>query len=245
MINERLKDAMATTHIDIEALTRATGVDPKTVQRWLQGRVPHTRHRWIIADLLHQREEILWPSVANKATASTAQTVEILAAYAHRADVPASAWWQLFEQAKEEIDLLAFALLFLPEQNVGLIPLFQEKALSGCKIRVALADPMCDAVRLRDEEENLGGTLPGRIRSSLSHFRSIRSLPGIEIRYHSTVLYNSLFRGDAEMFVTPHLYGLHGSKAPLLHLHRWGGDGIFANFALHFEHIWKTTRPIE
>lgn len=245
MINERLKDAMATARIDIEALTRATGVDPKTVQRWLHGRTPHARHRWKIADLLHQREDILWPSITNKTTTNAICTLEIIAAYAHRADIPASAWWQLFEQAKEGIDLLGYAMLFIPEQNAGLVNLFKEKALSGCKIRIALANPTCDAVRLRDEEEQLEGTLPGRIRNSLYHFRTIRSTPGIDIRYHSTILYNSLFRSDNDMFVTPHLYGLHGSKAPLLHLHRIGNDGIFTNFVLHFEQVWKTTKSIE
>lgn len=245
MTNERLKNAMATARIDIEAITSATDVDPKTVQRWLHGRIPHARHRWKIADLLNQREDILWPSVTNKTTINTVHTLEVIAAYAHRADMPASTWWELFEQAKEGIDLLANAMLFIPEQNAGLVNLFKEKAMKGCKIRIALANPTCDAVRLRDEEEQLGGTLPGRIKNCLYHFRSIRSIRGIEIRYHSTILYNSLFRGDNEMFVTPHLYGLHGSKAPLFHFHRLGDDSIFTNFMSHFERVWETTKPIE
>jgi hypothetical protein len=40
MANERLRSAMAKAQADIEAITQATGVDPKTVQRWLTGRVP-------------------------------------------------------------------------------------------------------------------------------------------------------------------------------------------------------------
>jgi hypothetical protein len=47
------------------------------------------------------------------------------------------------------------------------------------------------------------------------------------------------------MFVTPHLYGLHGSRAPLLHLRRLGPDGIFANFAAHFEAVWATTTSVQ
>jgi hypothetical protein len=245
MTNERLRDAMAAAHIDTEAVIRATNVDPKTVQRWISGRIPHARHRWKIAELLHQHEDVLWPSVAGRTVTGTAHTLEVVAAYAHRADVPASAWWQLFEQATEEIDLLANAMLFIPEQNAGLVNLFKEKAANGCTIRIALADPTCDAVQLRDEEEQLGGTLPGRIKNCLYHFRGIHSVPNIEIRYHSTILYNSLFRADDEMFVTPHLYGLHGSKAPLFHLRRLGLDSVFTNFASHFEQIWETTKPIE
>jgi pyocin large subunit-like protein len=40
MANERLRSAMAKAQADVEAITQATGVDPKTVQRWLTGRVP-------------------------------------------------------------------------------------------------------------------------------------------------------------------------------------------------------------
>ena len=40
MANERLRSAMAKAQADIEAITQATGVDPKTVQRWLSGRIP-------------------------------------------------------------------------------------------------------------------------------------------------------------------------------------------------------------
>jgi hypothetical protein len=50
MANERLRSAMAKAQADIEAITKVTGVDPKTVQRWLVGRVPHPRHRWAIAN---------------------------------------------------------------------------------------------------------------------------------------------------------------------------------------------------
>ncbi|SRR6266487_4741853 len=67
----------------------------------------------------------------------------------------------LSKQKKGLIYLLM--LRFVPEQNTGLVNLFKEKATNDCKVRIALADPTCDAVRWRDEEEQLGGTLPGRI----------------------------------------------------------------------------------
>lgn len=154
------------------------------------------------------------------------------------------AWWALFVQAQEHIDLLANAMLFIPEQHAGLIPLLKEKGATSCKVRIAFADPICEMVRIRDEEEGLGGTLPGRIKNCLYHFQSLLGHPGIEIHYHSTPLYNSLFRFDNEMFVTPHLYSLHGSKAPLLHLRRLEEDGLFDNFVSHFEAVWKTTVPV-
>ncbi len=240
MGNERLRSAMAKAHVDVEIITRVTDVDPKTVQRWLLGRVPHARHRWKLAELLKENEDFLWPTEDSIPT-STLCTPEILAAYAHRNETSPTTWWHLFSQAEEQIDLLGYAMLFIPEQNAGIIELFKEKATSGCKIRIALADPESVVVQMRDEEEQLGGTLAARIRTTLYHFRALHTINNIEIRYHTTNLYNSLFRSDQEMFVTPHLFGLHGSKAPLLHLRCLGSDGLFANFAAHFEAVWRTT----
>jgi phosphatidylserine/phosphatidylglycerophosphate/cardiolipin synthase-like enzyme len=241
-MNEHLKNAMIAAHVDIDSITRATDVDPKTVQRWLKGRVPHARHRWKIADLLQVPEQEIW---SGKNNGTMANTPEVVATYGRRSDTPASAWWQLFIQANKQIDMLANAMLFIPEQNSRLVDLLKEKADNGCHIRIALADPNCEAVHLRDGEEGLNGTLPGRIRTTLYHFRSIRDSANIEIKYHSTTLYSSVFRGDDELFVTPHLYALHGSKAPLLHLRYVQEEGVFATFARYFDDVWATTFPIE
>lgn len=244
MTHGSLREALLETHTSVADLVEATGVDPKTVQRWLNGRVPHPRHRAVVAQLLRMREDIIWTLPETPIPASPQQSQEIVSAYAHRAQTPVDAWWELFVQAQEQIDLLANAMLFIPEQHAGLMALLKAKCGAACKVRIALADPACEMVRVRDEEEGLGGTLPGRIKNCLYHFRGLLGFPGVEIHYHSTPLYNSLFRFDNEMFVTPHLYGLHGSQAPLLHFRRLEEDGLFDTFASHFEAVWKTTVPV-
>lgn len=236
--NEPLRKAMADARVTIEALGRAVGVHPKTVQRWLGGRTPHPRHRWAIADLLGIREEALWPNLKPGAIGSMTGTSEILAAYAHRAEVPSHVWHDLFDQAKTQIDLLGYAMLFLPEANPRLVDQLKEKAAGGSTIRIALADPDSQAVADRDQEEGLGGAIPARIRTTLHHFTD---LEGISIRLHATRMYNSLFRFDEEMLVTPHLYGQPGYASPVLHLRRIGPHGIFDNFAFHFERVWVTS----
>src|SRR5215211_6856074 len=87
MANERLRSAMAKVQADIEAITRATGVDPKTVQRWLNGRTPHPRHRWAIANLLGEDEGYLWPAARPDLSPGAEATSEVVAAYGHRADI--------------------------------------------------------------------------------------------------------------------------------------------------------------
>jgi hypothetical protein len=236
--NEPLRKAMADARMTIEALGHAVGVHPKMVQRWLAGRVPHPRHRWGIADQLGVREEVLWPGAKARAGVAMAGTSEILAAYAHRAEVPSHVWHDLFDQAKTQIDLLAYAMLFLPEANPHLVDQLKEKAAAGCAIRIALADPDSPAVAERDQEEGLGGALPSRIRYTLHYLGDLTGEGGISLRLHATPMYNSTFRFDDEMIVTPHLYAQPGYASPVLHLRRIGPQAIFDNFALHFERVW-------
>ncbi len=215
------------------------------MQRWLAGRVPHPRHRWSIADLLGVREEALWPQTKPSTTARAAVTNEILAAYAHRAEVPPHLWYDLITQADRQIDLLGYAMLFLPESNPNLAEQLREKAAADCTIRIALVDPDSPEVAARDAEEGLAGALPGRIRTALHYFAELANGDGISLHLHSTKMYNSIFRFDDEMLVTPHLYGEPGYMSPALHLRRLGPYGIFDNFALHFERVWATSARID
>ncbi|HZD69507.1 MAG TPA: XRE family transcriptional regulator [Actinomycetes bacterium] len=236
--NEPLRKAMADARITIEALGHAVSVHPKTVQRWLAGRVPHPRHRWAIADLLGVREEALWPGARAGAAGVTSGTSEILAAYSHRADVPSHVWHDLLDQAKNQIDLLAYAMLFLPEANPHLVDQLKEKGAAGCAVRIALADPDSAAVADRDKEEGLGGALPSRIRYTLHYLGDLSGQDGISLHLHAAPMYNSVFRFDDEMLVTPHLYAQPGYASPVLHLRRIGPHAIFDNFAFHFERVW-------
>ncbi len=241
--NERLRVAMSAHAVEIEGLARHVGVDPKTVQRWLGGRVPHPRHRWKICDLLEQSEEHLWPGVG-VGGAGTQHTSEIVAAYAHRADAPSQLWSGLLERTRTTLDLLGYAMLFFPEQHPQLARIINAKCSDGLRVRIALADPDSDEVAARDQLEGLGGTLPGRIRSTVQHLEPLLSNPGVEIRYHGVPLYNALYRFDDQMLVTPYLYRLHGYQHPLLHLKRLGPAGIFESYAQQFEAIWTEARPI-
>jgi hypothetical protein len=200
--------------IELEALARQVEVDPKTVQRWIGGRVPHPRHRWKICDLLGQ------------------------------ADTPSQLWSGMLERVRTNLDLLGYAMLFFPEQHPQLARLLDEKCASGLRVRIALADPDCEEVDARDRLEGLGGTLPGRIRSTVQHLEALLSNPGVEVRYHAVPLYNATYRFDDLMLVTPYLYRLHGYQHPLLHLKRLGPAGIFESYAQQFEAIWTEAQPV-
>ncbi len=244
MANERLRTALANAAVDVDGITRVTGVDPKTVQRWLGGRVPHPRHRWAIAKLLGEEEGYLWPSARPDLAPGAEATSEVVAAYGHRVDIPMGKWIDLLAMAQRQIDLLGYAFLFLPEQHVDLAATIEKKCEAGCKVRILLADPDGAQVQERDKLEQLGGTLPARIRMTLAHLRGIQVLPAVQFRLHDVHLYNAIYRFDDEMIVTPYLYGAHGFQHPALHLRRLGPYGIFASFAEQYETLWGKATPM-
>src|SRR4051794_20588428 len=92
----------------------AVGVDPKTAERWVAGRLPHRRHRAAVADLLGQSETYLWPEVP-KPRVDDSNGAELVTLYPHRAAVPSELWLELLAKAERQIDVLAYAALFLPE----------------------------------------------------------------------------------------------------------------------------------
>src|SRR3954451_21998499 len=91
-----LRRALAESRLREIDVAEALGVDPKTVQRWLSGRLPQPRHRWGLADLLERHEYDLWPQLAGSSPVGP----EVHATYPHRGAVPREVWRQLFESAE-------------------------------------------------------------------------------------------------------------------------------------------------
>lgn len=242
--NERLRVALARAETSIEKVAHAADVDPKTVQRWLAGRVPHPRHRWSLAQQLDENEEYLWPDARRTDSAGAGATAELVGAHAYRSELDVKRWWALLSRAERQIDLLGFTLYFLPQQHPGLVDLLKAKVAAGCRLRVALADPESAHVQWRDEEEHQAITLVARINSSLDAFKPLMEHQSAAFRYQNAPLYNSIFRFDDEMLVTPHLYATPGHSAPLLHLRRLVPNGIFSQFASHFEAVWADAVPM-
>lgn len=244
--NERLRAALTRARKTADDVARATGVDQKTVYRWLGNadRIPHPRHRYVVARLTGDHEEWLWPAATSRAHGSGPGTAdEIVSAYPHRSEVPTGLWWDLLGRAGRQIDLLGYTLYFLGLQHPDLIPTLQAKCAAGCRIRAAIGHPDSNHVAYREEEEGTPLTLAVRIRTTLADWRDLLTCPGFELRYQNVPLYNSIFRFDDEMFLTPHLYATVGSQAPLLHLRRLRPGGVFDRFVSHFDAVWAASTP--
>jgi hypothetical protein len=242
-MSNRLRTAMLRAQLDPATLAATVGVDVKTVNRWLTGRLPHQRTRLAVADALGETEADLWPQARPDLAPGSEATAEAVGAYAHRADIPQHLWTSLLVGATKRIDLLGYAYPFILELLPDTMARIADKCANGARVRLAFADPDCPHVAERDNLEQIGGTLPGRIRNALNFLEPLREVPRVEIGLHTVHLYNSVFRFDHQMIVTPHLYRARGYQHPALHLRELSAHGIFASFADQFEQVWQTTTP--
>ncbi|MFB4308945.1 XRE family transcriptional regulator [Actinomadura sp. GTD37] len=243
-MNDLLRRALADADLTESGVAARLGVDPKTVHRWVAGRVPYPRHRARIASLLGRDEGELWPHVTVRSVRIDPPAVEILDIYPHRWAVPRPVWQQLFQRAHDEIGVLAYAGLFLAE-DTGILRVLADRARVGVCVRILLGDPDGTCVAERGSDEGVGESMAAKIRNALVHYRGLRALDGVEVRLHDTVLYNSMYRADDDLLINPHAYGIAASHAPVLHLRR-GEDGDMASTYLEsFERVWASARPIE
>ena len=65
-MNEPLRRALLRARLREDDIAARLGVDPKTVRRWLNGRVPYPHNRAAIAELVSADEADLWPERAGR-----------------------------------------------------------------------------------------------------------------------------------------------------------------------------------
>lgn len=151
----------------------------------------------------------------------------------------------LLAAARERIDVLVYAAVFLHEAYPRLNDLLRERAADGCAVRIAVGDADSENVQQRGKEEKFGHGIESRCRLALMHYRPLVDVPGIELRTHGTTLYNSLYRADDQALVNAHVWGVNAYGAPVWHLRRNGNGGMFDAYADSFNAVWETARPAE
>jgi transcriptional regulator with XRE-family HTH domain len=243
MPNERLRAALLEHGITPAAIGSELGVDHKTVERWISGRIPYRRHRYALATRLGVDESYLWPGALPRELVGAASDAEILAIYPHRWEAPRDAWSKLFAAAEQEIAILVYAGLFLAE-DAGVQKILADRARSGVRIRVLLGDPASPQVAERGADEGIDEAVAAKIRNVLILYRPLRQLAGTEFRLHQTILYNSIYRGDDQLLVNTHVQGMPANNAPLWHLRKIPGGQFATVYLDSFERVWETAAPI-
>ncbi|TXS77209.1 XRE family transcriptional regulator [Streptomyces sp. me109] len=244
MSNERLRSALMARGMTVQGLAEAIDVNPKTVERWItQGKVPYRRHQYATATALKVDVTTLWDDSRTVESSADLSKAEIVAVYPHRHTVPPGLWREIYTRAQTRMDVLVYSGLFLSED-----PLFHDlmktKVEAGTEARILLGDPGCAAVRQRGVDEG-HRIMDGKIRNALLHYRPLfTSHPDIGFRLHDATLYNSIYRSDDEMLVNPHVYGIGAYLAPVFHLRRLPGGGLFDTYANSIEHTWENARQV-
>jgi hypothetical protein len=205
--------------------------------------VPYRKHRYNVAAFFGVDESYIWPDALDHDQVTAASESEIVAVYPYRRAVPRDAWGHLFGQAEREIGILAYSCYFLAE-DAGLRQVIGERAKAGARVRILLGDPKSPNVLERGRSEGIGDTMPDKVRSAIAMFRTLEHVPNVEIRLHGTTLYNSIFRGDDQLFVNTHIYGVMANNAPFFHLHKIPGGAIAASYLESFERVWDEAEPL-
>jgi len=149
------------------------------------------------------------------------------------------------EQAEREIDVLAYAALWLWDTVPDFVDRIQLKLAQGVAVRICLGQPDCAAVRLRGQEEGIDDGLSARCRLAISYARPIEdAVPGT-VRLTDATLYASIFRFDDEVLLNTHLYGSPASESPVLQCHHERVHGLAGAALRSFERVWLAAQPLE
>ncbi|MER7171742.1 XRE family transcriptional regulator [Streptomyces mesophilus] len=241
MANDRLRAAISAKGETIQSLAEHVQVDPKTVERWITtDRTPHRGHRWKAAGFLDADEVYLWPSVEKQA--ETASASELITYYPHRGAVPTALWSTLIDRATTNIEILVYAGLFLFDSHPDFADQLAEKAKSGAEVRLLIGDPDSEMVRQRGEEEGIGSDLAARARITRRYLEPALGMPGVELRLHDTILYNSIYRFDEDVLVNPHVLGAPAGQNPVLHFRYIPGARTFRHYMKSFDYAWERAR---
>jgi len=241
-VNEPLRRALLRARLREDDIAASLGVDPKTVRRWLNGRVPYPHNRAAIAELVGADEAVLWPD-AGGLLAARNRPEELGMVYPHRWVVPREIWVRLFGSGEREIAILAYSALFLGE-DTGILRILVEKGRAGITVRIALGDPDGQNVAERGEEEGIGDAMAAKIRNALTLYRPLTAVENIEIRLHRTVLYNSIYRADDRLMVNQHTYGIPAAQAPVFCICDAVDGEMAALYLDSFERVWASAAPL-
>jgi transcriptional regulator with XRE-family HTH domain len=237
-VNEPLRQALLRARLREDDIAARLGVDPKTVRRWLNGRVPYSHNRAAIAELVGADEGELWPE-AGGPLAVRSRPEELGTVYPHRWAVPREVWVRLFGSAEREIDILAYSALFLAE-DTGILRSLADKGRAGVAVRIALGDPDGPNIVERGEEEGIGDAMAAKIRNALTLYRPLCTVENIEIRLHRTALYNSIYRADDQLLVNQHTYGIPAAQAPVFCLSDANNGDMAALYLDSFQRVWSS-----
>jgi transcriptional regulator with XRE-family HTH domain len=236
-VNETLCRALLRAHLTEEDVAAHLQVDPKTVRRWLEGRLPFLRHRWALASMLGVDETDLWPQLR----AADARSAEVRAIYPRLDAVPREVWLGLFTSAKQEIDILtASDMPFAGDPAI--MAALTDRVRSGVSARVCLAGMYGLHAGPRAKTFH-GDTEPSHAARHAALCALLRQIGGVQIRQYQAAAYHAIYRADNQLLVSQHAYGVPPQQTPVLRLQHAEGATMVFTYLAEFERIWAQSSP--
>lgn len=241
-MNDRLRQAITESGAGYSDIAAELRVAPRTVERWVSGGVvPYGKHRIALSAYLGLDEQELWPDVQPAAVPRLDMAAaEVVTIYPSRSLVPATVWSSLFDRCRYRLDVLVYAGLFFPETRPRMAAELADKVGGGCQVRILLGDPRSQAVARRGREEGIGGAMAAKVENALSFYRPHRD--ALDVRFHSTTLYNSLYRFDGDLLVNTHIHRSAAAHNPVIHLRQIDGGEMFTRHMEAFDNIWHNAK---
>ena len=237
MPNERLRALLLERGETPGKLAEVVQVDAKTVERWItKGRVPYRSHRFAVAAFLGVDESYIWPDALGRDEVAAVSESEIVAVYPHRWACPGTPGDT--SSARPSGRSASWCTPGCSWPRTRAPALFADKARAGVRVRILLGDPDSPNVAERGETRASARRMAAKVSNSLALFRPLLAEPGVEIRLHGTVLYNSIYRADDQLLVNTHIYGVMANNAPVFHLRKIPGGEMASTYMDSFERVW-------
>ena len=242
-MNELLRRFLLQAGLREDDVAARLGVDPKTVRRWLNGRVPYPHNRAAIADLLGAEEADLWPGASGTLTARI-RPDELRSVYPHRLAVPREVWIAVLWLGRGARSASWPTARCSSPKTQGFSVLLAEKGHAGVNIRIALGDPESSTCRPTRRRRHRG--CRARQDPKGAHAVPVGGRAGERRRSACTrrCLYNSIYRADDQLIVNQHAYGIPAAHAPVFCLRDIGGGEMTALYRDSFERVWATAVPL-
>lgn len=238
-LNETLCRALLQARLTEEDVAARLQVDPKTVRRWLEGRMPYMRYRWAIAAMLGADPTDLWPRLRTART----RPDEVVAVYPRLEAVPREVWLRVLGGAEHEIGILDdTGLSVVGDQQVARV--LADRAQSGVSVRICLFDLDAPAVARSAVQPGNGGALAASALDGPAACAPLRQQARAEFRLYPSIVYNCVYYADDELLVSQHVYGVPVGRSPVLHLRRTDASDMAAAYLNAFERAWAGAYPV-
>jgi transcriptional regulator with XRE-family HTH domain len=223
-VNESLYRALIRAGMSVEDAASRLDVDPKTVRRWLEGRVPYQRHRWALAAMLGVGDLDLWPELRGHG----GRPGDVVVVHLRHGEVGADVWLELFGSARQEIGILEDDEMPVSRMP-GIVGVLNDRVAAGIQVRICRPASAAAAPQPSPVPGAIGRDAPLRLHSP------------IEVRLRRDGMYGDLCFADERMLVSQKAFGVPAVRCPLLILERQDDSGLFAMYRAAFERVWAAS----